>query len=339
MKRNIYGLIIALVAVGFTSCLNDDMVNDQKYGLINLNANKIIEIPADASHTKNIVSLDEGVKEYVLEVRLAAENPASEDVVVGLEVESDTASLIKAVRTYLADQYPATGADSVPDEDILPFTLAGVSVPATVTIPKGARSVELPVSIDTHQLASETQFALVKIKSVDKSGYIISGNFGQLLFSLKVKHKYAGRYVLTGTMDNLPNLAAYKHITNLFNPDPYTCQLQTFDGSSLIFFEEQGWEDYIYPMMTAAGGYSGWGSFCPIFKFDTSGNVIAVTNYYGQPAGNTRSAVLDPAGVNKYDDATKSFTVSYYMVQPSVVAAPPHYRCHMVETYTFLEDL
>ncbi|MFT3751761.1 MAG: hypothetical protein QM800_02420 [Paludibacter sp.] len=48
MKRNKYGLIIlALIALtaGFSSCLNDRMIEDQKYGMINLNANKIIEIP------------------------------------------------------------------------------------------------------------------------------------------------------------------------------------------------------------------------------------------------------------------------------------------------------
>ncbi|MBL7970854.1 MAG: hypothetical protein JNL03_04965 [Prolixibacteraceae bacterium] len=92
-------------------------------------------------------------------------------------------------------------------------------------------------------------------------------------------------------------------------------------------------------MSTAAGGASAWGSFCPVFKFDDNGNIIEVINDYGQPASNTRSAVLDPTGVNKYDPATKSFKVSYYMVQPSVVATPPHYRARMVETYTFLEDL
>lgn len=341
MKRNIYVLIVSVLALSFglTSCLDDDMISDQKYGLINLNANKIIEIPADASHVKSIVSLDEGKKDFMIEVRLAAEQPASEDIVVKLELVSDKDALNKVVRTLLADQYPATGEDSVPDEDILQFTLDGITIPASVTIPKGQRSVQVPVNVDTHILSSEVQFAVVKVKSVDNAGYTISGNFGQLLFSLKVKHKYAGRYVLTGSMTHLPNPASYFHITNLFDPDPYTCQLQTNDGSSLIFFEEQGWEDYIYPIMTAAGGYSGWGSFCPIFRFDNAGNVIAVTNAYGQPAGNTRSAVLDPDGINKYDEATKSFSVSYFMVQPSVVAAPPHYRCHMVETYTFLEDL
>ena len=47
MKKNkLYGLIILLAAVtvGLTSCLNDPNIEDQKYGLINLNANKILEL-------------------------------------------------------------------------------------------------------------------------------------------------------------------------------------------------------------------------------------------------------------------------------------------------------
>lgn len=340
-KYRITGLIVLMAAltVGFSSCLNDPNIEDQKYGLINLNANKIIELPADASHTISLSVLDEGVKEFTYEVRLAAEKPAEEDIVVNLGIVSDRAALLKAVRTYQADKYPTTGDNAVPDADILSYPVAGITLPASVTIPKGKRSVPLKVKFDTHQFTVETQFGLIEIKSVSKPEYIISGNFNQLLFSCKVRHKYAGRYVLTGTMEHLPNPAAYVHITNLFDPEPYTVQLQTLDGSTLIFYEEMGWEDYIYPMMTATGGYSGWGSFCPQFTFDAAGNVTAVTNAYGQPAGNTRSAKLDPSGVNKYDEQTKSFKVSYWMVQPSVVTTPPHYRCHMVETYTFLEDL
>ena len=344
-KYKITGLIVLMAAltVGFSSCLNDPNIEDQKYGLINLNANKIIELPADVSHTINLSELDEGVKEFTYEVRLAAEKPAEEDIVVNLEVISDRAALLKAVRTYQADKYPSTGDDAVPDADILSFPVAGIVLPASVTIPKGQRSVPLKVKIDTHQFTTDTQFGLIQIKGVNNAGYIVSGNFNQLLFSCKVRHKYAGRYVLTGTMEHLPNPSLYFHVTRnfatMYPGEDFTVQLQTWDGQSLVLYDELLYEDYIYPMSTATG-LSGWGSFAPIFKFDANGNVIEVTNAYGQPApSNTRSAKLDPSGVNKYDETTKSFTVSYWMVQPSAVAAAPHYRCHMVDTYTFLEDL
>ena len=80
MKRNKYLLImsLALISAGFTSCLNDEMIEDQKYGLINLNANKIIELPSDASHTVSKTLLPSGVADVTIgEVRLAAEAPVS----------------------------------------------------------------------------------------------------------------------------------------------------------------------------------------------------------------------------------------------------------------------
>ena len=341
-KYKITGLIVLMAAltVGFSSCLNDPNIEDQKYGLINLNANKIIELPSDASHTINLSVLDEGVKEFTYEVRLAAENPAEEDVVVNLQVISDRAAVLKAVRTYLADTYPATGKDSVPDVDILSYPVAGITLPASVTIPKGERSVKLKVKFDTHQFTTDTQFALIKIKSVNNPGYIVSGNFDQLLFSCKVRHPYAGRYVCTGTYDDVTN-AAWKHasIALAEEGEDYLIDLETVDGSTLIIGASPTFGGSNRYLFWTGSGYSYFGSFCPQFTFDAAGNVTAVTNAYGQPAGNTRSAQLDPSGINKYDPATKTIKVSYWMNQPSVVSAPPHHRGHMVETYTFKEDL
>lgn len=309
-----------IVSGGFTSCLNDKKIDDQEYGLINLNANKIIEIPADASHEISLTLLPEGIKDLTIgEVRLAAESPASEDIVVSLTT-SKTSEIIGS--------------------DLPLFPLDQITVPVTVTIPKGERSVPLIVKINTAVLESNPQYLAISIASVDKQGYIISGNYGLVKVNMKVKHKYEGKYVLTGTMVNLPSPGAYVHVTTVWDPDPYIVQLQTKDGQSLQFYDENLFTNgFTYPIATAAGGLSGWGSFSPIFKFDDAGNVIEVTNYYGQPASNTRSAEIDPSGVNKYDTATKSFKVSYWMNQPSVVTTAPYHRCHMVETYTFLEDL
>lgn len=317
MKRNIYGLILAVLfaSVGLTSCLKDENVDDQKYGLINLNANKIIEIPSSVSHEKSLTLLPEGVKEITVgEVRLAAESPAAEDIVVSLTT--------------------AKTADIV-DPDDPKFPLDGITVPASVTIPKGQRSVALKVNINTALLQSTPHYVAISISAVDKQGYIVSGNFGHLILNMKVKHKYEGRYVLTGSMVDALN-ANLKHVTTAYSGE-YTVQLLTKDGQTLSLFDELVWEDFLYPIANGAA-LSGYGSFCPEFTFDENGNITAVTNHYGVPA-NTRVAQLDPSGVNKYDPATKSFTVKYWMNQPSLVAAPPHHRTSITETYTFKEDL
>ena len=313
ITKIIYVFTLIFISLSVTSCLNDEMIDSQEYGLINLDANKIIEIPSDASHEISLTLLPEGEKQITIgEVRLAAENPASEDIVVSLT--SDTAGVFSD------------------GEGIFP--LDKVQVPTTVTIPKGARSAPLVITINTAFLQSSPTYIAVTVKSVDKAGYIISGNYGTVKINAKVKHKYEGRYVLTGSFTNLV-AANFFHITTL---EPvYTVQLLTKDGQTLQFFDELVWEGYTYPMSNN-GAYSGFGSFCPMFTFDANDNITAVTNYYAAPA-NTRACELDPSGVNKYDPATKSFTVAYWMNQPSVVAAPPHHRIRFVETYTFKEDL
>jgi hypothetical protein len=320
MKRKIYSWIISamLVSVGLTSCLKDDMVDNQEVGLINLNANKIIEIPASASHEISLTLLPEGIKEITLgEVRLAAENPAPEDITVSLTMDSTSKIIDGSLPLFPADK---------------------ITIPATVTIKKGERSAPLVVNLNTAALQSNPQYIAISISSVDKQGYIISGNFGYVKVNAKIKHKYQGRYILSnGSLVDSYN-ATLVHINTVDLGEPYTVQLQTKNGQTLMFYDELLWEGYTYPIATNTGGLSGYGSFCPEFTFDDNGNITAVISHYTNPA-NTRSAEIDPAGVNKYDAATKSFTVSYWMNQPSLIPAPPYHRSHITETYTFLEDL
>jgi hypothetical protein len=65
---------------------------------------------------------------------------------------------------------------------------------------------------------------------------------------------------------------------------------------------------------------SAYGAFQPVFNFDANNNVTSVVNLYGQPAGNTRSAAIDPTGVNKWDPTTKTLRVKWFMYQPSVIS-------------------
>lgn len=317
MKKNKYGLMmLAFIAltVGFSSCLSDEMIENQEYGMINLNANKIIEIPANTSHEVSYALKPTGFKDITIgEVRLAAEYPAEQDIVVSLTT-SKSAEILSNKTIFPLDQ---------------------VVIPATVTIPKGERSVPLTVSINTDKCTDDPQYVAVSISSVDKTGYLISGNFGHLAINLKMKNKYEGRYhVTSGTLVDVAS-ASLKHISAVY-PE-YEVQMQTVNSKKLALYDEE--DDNYYYLIGNGSSISYYGSFCPIFEFDENGNIVAVTNHYGQPAANTRSAELDPSGINKYDPATKSFTVSYWMNQTSTVPDPPHHRVSITETYTFVEDI
>lgn len=79
-----------------------------------------------------------------------------------------------------------------------------------------------------------------------------------------------------------------------------------------------------------------YGSFGPVFTFDAITNKItSVTNFYGQPAGNSRSAQLDPSGSNQYDPNTKTMTIKFWMNEPNAVPIAPHHRRLFINTLIY----
>lgn len=62
-----------------------------------------------------------------------------------------------------------------------------------------------------------------------------------------------------------------------------------------------------------------YGTFGLLVNFDPATNKItSVTNSYGQPSANGRSAVLDPSGVNMWDPATKNISIKYWMDETGI---------------------
>ena len=134
-----------------------------------------------------------------------------------------------------------------------------------------------------------------------------------------VKNAWDGAYEVTGSMNDVGNPG----LTGLF---PMEYHLITSGAATVDGYDPVYWVDYFVPIQSGAD-VSGYGSFSPVFEFDPETNkVIKVTNIYGQPAGNTRSAELDPSGENYYDPETQTVKVKFFMKQPSVIATPPNIR-------------
>lgn len=130
---------------------------------------------------------------------------------------------------------------------------------------------------------------------------------------LPIINKYDGTYTLTGTMIDYSN-------ANLTGKYPGNISLVTQDANSVAFYDNDA-KDYYHRILNGTSD-SYYGSFAPVFIFDSNNNVIRVENKYGQPSSNGRSAELDPSGVNKWDPVTKILKVKYWMNQPSVFT--PH---------------
>lgn len=170
------------------------------------------------------------------------------------------------------------------------------------------------------------------------TGNQISSAKSKMIATFGIKNAWDGVYEVSGTMVDVAN-GTLSHINTFLaanGEDPMQWTLQTISPTKCLIYDDYFFGG-IYMPITSGASYSQYGSFAIIVEFDpNSDNIVAVTNYHGQPASNTRSARLDPSGVNKVDPATKDITIKYNMLQPSVITAAPHVRVTWDEVWTYL---
>lgn len=129
------------------------------------------------------------------------------------------------------------------------------------------------------------------------------------------RNQWDGRYRMEGTMTDHSN-AQFGWMNNTYE---YTLQTSSAGSDSLVS-NTLGFPGIVIGNtnlgITNATYYSKFGL---ILSFDAGTNkVTAVTNYYGQPSSNGRSAVLDPSGFNSVDPATKNIRVKFFMDETGV---------------------
>lgn len=312
--------LMLLLVVG-TGCLKDDYVEDGLAGPEIFKSPNLVELAGTVEGTtsyqsSSVVSFDIGSQKDTLPlvtVRLASNDPAPEDVQVQLEL---VPSLVEAYNdTNLTHLEPLPSS-------VYTFS----SNDLTVTIPKGSREASLDLMVIPNDLLTADYALGFRIKSVSNPKYIVSGNFNNLVVLVGVKNQYDGIYTVEG-------VKFVDQINPLFGGlYPLTVHLITTGPNSVAFFDPDYFHDYIHPMSNN-GNPSGYGSFAPEFTFDPSGNgvVTSVVNLYGQPAGNGRSAAIDPTGENKMDMTTKTLKVKYFLLQPGTSV-----RSAFDETFTYV---
>jgi len=314
-------LIIPTLSVLLVSCLKDKNYDN---GVIqsnrpNGNESVVIEIALTATNTTNFLStsfdaVDKDTVINVIPVVLASPGLATQDLQVTLTPDPT-----------LVDDYNTNNGTAyvVPD----PSMYAVVNPGNVVTIAKGSRVGYLQVKLNPNNFAGGDWAFAYEITNVDKAGYTISGNLNHGIFAFGIKNKYDGHYQLDGTMSDAAN-------ASLTGDYPTEVNLETYGSTAVLFNPAQGpfAGAYLHPIL-ASGSPSAYGSFTPIFTFDANDNIISVENAYGQPAGNGRSAELDPSGVNKWFSSDRHIEVKYWMNQPSVIS--PH-RTSFDERYTYI---
>lgn len=195
MKIGYKILPMAIVALGLSSCLKDENIENLEYGMNEdaVESNRIIELPsASGTHViaASFVPEDKDTVFNTLTVALASKEPASEDITVNLTLDN-SAEIIDSWNE--ANDGELVGFPS--DE----FSIEGG---LSVTIPRGSRSVTTPVKIAFNPSALlEAQYALgFRIASVDQEGYLISGNFRDMLIQFVAQSAFEAEYSFTSVI-------------------------------------------------------------------------------------------------------------------------------------------
>ncbi|MBA9075584.1 BT_3987 domain-containing protein [Rufibacter quisquiliarum] len=283
MKRFLKFYTLALLAVGFSSCLSDENIEDQEYGMINLEANRIIEIPS-ATATTALPLEDKNVTINLVHVHLAANQTAQEDIQVTLVPAPEK---VTAASTTTA---PLT---------LFPSNLYTLPQGNVVTIPKGSRDGYLPIVVNAKNLDPAKTYALAyTIGNIDKSGYIVSGNYGQILAKVGVKNQWDGvyssvaGYVQRYSAPGVPTVGDALNGSMAGNSD---VTLTTIDANTVEIT-----------------GLKWYGNTSNIAGIDNlRATINPATNEVTMTALGNASLRNIASAVNKYDPATKTFTLNF----------------------------
>jgi len=213
----------------------------------------------------------------------------------------------------------AAGARILPNNGYTPPTLE-YDVPANSSVP-------VQLTINRTNLPPDAVYG-IGFKIETTSSGTISNGAQKIILKFDLRNKFDGLYRMTGTMVDI----AAPTITGYF---PQDVALVTTGPNQVVFIPK----DLGIPGVLILSGtsLSYYGSFGPTLNFNASTNQItSVVNSYGQPASNTRSAEIDPSGLNVWDAATKNIYVKYYQKQPNTVTTPPNIRVYFNSTLTFL---
>ena len=223
-----------------------------------------------------------------------------------------------------------TEYEPFPDSVATLVTTNGVSQSGNdyvVTFAPGVTAVTISMIINGDKWDPSYSYANYLVLT-DGGGDQINPLANEALTAIAIKNQWDGNYKVTGSMVDFAS-------SSLSGPYPWNVTLLT---SGLYSFQVRD-NDYtggIYHKILSGTSNSYYGSFGIQINMNPDNTVNSVINVYGQPAGNGRSAELDPSGLNYYDPSTKTLYIKYWMNQTGISGLPdPPHRTSFDEVYTF----
>lgn len=266
MKRYIGFLFLIVGLLTFQSCLYDEPVEKGKYGMLpeNLETKKIIEFKGmyDNLGATNIrldqisVLRDQPTKKVTLgTVHLSASTVAEQDITVNVTLSHNNVE---------GDKFPLEGIKLLP-----------------TVIKAGESDALIEAELTTDYVTGAGSSVRMDL-SVAQSGYIVSGNFGQMILTIKERSKYEGSYVYQMVSQNAWSFDLASSVAN-----GETLYMSTITTNSVIFNPAYGyWSDQV------------------ILTFDPETDKVVAADWVGWDVWSLVE------GESSYDPATKTYVVS-----------------------------
>lgn len=300
----IFNIILLLSGLFIYSCTEEADLNLDGKGQTLIKLPDAAEDPEEIGKVSVALDLVDGFKDVVL-LRIVRDAPNSSELQkpVVVKIKNDT-SVVGAYNREHHTEYESVPAEAYTIDTSNPLA----NNEWTVSFAAGEFAKEIKIKLNPIKLDLTAQYAFgFSLLSADYGK--LSQGLGRVMVEVGAKNRYDGVYEVTGTMVDYVNPA----LTGYY---PFTYELRTSGPHQCIAWDMTVWGDIMHPILSG-GAPSGYGAYGLVinFKPDGSGVIESIVNYYGQPAGNTRSAKLAPDGVNTWDPESKKITVKYYMIQ------------------------
>ncbi|MFN8306696.1 MAG: DUF1735 domain-containing protein [Ferruginibacter sp.] len=348
MKYVKFARHIAILAVGalvFSACKKDKLASPM--GDAGQTLVKIINGGTPASINKKPVDFVPTPSQILaVELRRDIPNETELNKTMIVTVKDDTAMVRATNPNYI--QLP-TAWYTIQTDGV---KTGGQGGTFTFTFKPGEFSKEIYITIPNATLFNPSSlYALgFTITTADQGGKISTQK--SMVVEIGAKNDWDGVYsnLQSGTFLDVSN-AAFTHYD-----DDQQYSLVTIGATTCVVRNDDlntGYPGYLF---LNAGTGTFYGSYGLIIQFNPATGAIAnLWNYYGDPsqpatgggtpssgtgaplyaASNTRRAVLDPSGINAVQ-GNKDIKIKHWLVQPSVIAAPPSIRTYFDETWKYV---
>lgn len=299
MKKFIKLILAASLVVGFSSCLKDKNYDEDKTGHNLDGVPKIIELAVEfePGHDKALAVdfKDATIPVTFVTVRLAATEPATEDISVTLDTTFTKAQL---------DTFNVHNGAAVIKLPQAFYTIPGG---LTVIIPKGSREVKVNILTNPINYDPSTTYGLAfKLKSVNTPGYTLSKNYGEWITTIGAKNSYDGIYsVISGNVQ--------RYTAGV--PEPPGGLNGSLAGNDDVYLVTTGANyNNIPPSSPAVPGRLLWafGANSAVAGIDgLRVTVDPATNLVTMSSSGNATLTNWAGKVNKYDPATRTFYLAF----------------------------